>query len=128
MALKFEVTPANLDNGIGQVSLDVDGQELTYAHGPVLPMRMQWPGTGGRNQVRLTFTPVTGASTSISKEGPWAIFRLLDGGKASSTQTDRVTYSFTGAGGTASFLVAAGSVVNAFTLPALHQFRCPATL
>ena len=128
VALKFEVTPANLDNGIGQVSLDVDGQELTYAHGPVLPMRMQWPGTGGRNQVRLTFTPVTGASTSISKEGPWAIFRLLDGGKASSTQTDRVTYSFTGAGGTASFLVAAGSVVNAFTLPALHQFRCPATL
>ncbi len=128
VALKFEITPVTLDNGVGQVSLDVDGQELTYAHGPVLPMRMQWPGTGGRNQVRLTFSPVSGASSSVTKEGPWAIFRLLDGGKASSTQSDRVTYSFSGAGGTASFLIAAGSVVNAFTLPALHQFRCPASL
>jgi type VI secretion system protein ImpL len=89
---------------------------------------MQWPGPGGRNQVRLTFTPVNGASTSVTKDGPWAIFRLLDGGRASSTQSDRVTYSFAGPGGNASFLIVAGSVVNAFTLPALHQFRCPASL
>ena len=128
VALKFTLAPATLDPGIGQVGLDVDGQELTYAHGPIQPMRMQWPGTAGRNQVRLTFSPVSGASSSVTKEGPWAIFRLLDSGKASSVQTDRVTYAFSGAGGTASFLVTAGSVVNAFTLPALHQFRCPATL
>ena len=128
VALRFEVSPGNLDNGIGQVSLDADGQELTYAHGPAQPMRMQWPGPGGRNQVRLTFTPVSGPSTAVTKDGPWALFRLLDTGKASSTQTDRVTYTFNGPGGNASFLFVAGSVVNAFTLPALHQFRCPASL
>jgi type VI secretion system protein ImpL len=128
VALKFEVTPTNLDNGVGQVTLDLDGQELTYAHGPIQPMRMAWPGTGGRNQVRLTFAPISGASTSVTKEGPWALFRLLDAGKSSSTQSDRVTYTWSGGGGTASFLFAAGSVVNAFTLPALHQFRCPTTL
>jgi type VI secretion system protein ImpL len=128
VALKFEVTPTNLDNGVGQVTLDLDGQELTYAHGPIQPMRMAWPGTGGRNQVRLTFAPISGASTSVTKEGPWALFRLLDAGKSTSTQSDRVTYTWSGGGGTASFLFAAGSVVNAFTLPALHQFRCPATL
>jgi len=128
VALKFEISPANLDTGVAQVSLDVDGQELTYAHGPVQPMRMQWPGPGGRNQVRLTFTPVGGTSASSTKEGPWALFRLLDTGRASSAQTDRVTYGFAGAGGNASFLIVAGSVVNAFTLPALHQFRCPASL
>ena len=128
VALKFEISPVTLDSGVGQVSLDVDGQELTFAHGPSQPMRMQWPGPAGRNQVRLTFSPVSGASASVTKTGPWAIFRLLDTGKASSAQTDRVTYTFTGAGGSITYLVAAGSVINAFTLPALHQFRCPATL
>ncbi len=128
VALKFEVSPVTLDNAIGQVSLDADGQELTYAHGPVQPMRMTWPGTAGRNQVRLTFTPVGGAAKTTMREGPWALFRLLDTGKPSSTQTDRVTYEFAGPGGNASFLFTAGSVVNAFTLPALHQFRCPAAL
>ena len=128
MALKFEVAPATLDTGIGQVTLDADGQELTYAHGPIQPQKMQWPGPTGRNVVRLTFNPVAGSPTTISKEGAWAIFRLLDTGKPSSSQTDRVTYTFTGPGGTASFLFTASSVVNAFTLPALHQFRCPPTL
>ncbi len=126
--LRFEIAPVALDAGVGQVSLDVDGQELSYAHGPVQPMRLKWPGPAGRNQVRLTFTPVGGTATSVTKEGPWALFRLLDSGKATSTQADRVTYSFSGPGGVASFQVVAGSVVNAFTLPALHQFRCPATL
>lgn len=128
VALKFEVAPVQLDNGIGQVTLDTDGQELTYTHGPAQPMRMQWPGPAGRNTVRLTFSPISGASATVTKDGPWALFRLLDTGKASSSQTDRVTYTFTGPGGSASFLFTAGSVVNAFTLPALHQFRCPATL
>ena len=128
VSLKFEVSPTALDNAVSQVSLDVDGQDLTYAHGPIQPMRMQWPGPAGRNVVRLTFTPVAGAPATVTREGAWALFRLLDTGKPSSTQTDRVTYTFPGAGGTAAFLFTASSVVNAFTLPALHQFRCPATL
>ncbi len=128
VSLKFEVAPVTLDNAVAQASLDVDGQDLTYAHGPVQPMRMQWPGPAGRNVVRLTFSPVSGAPATTTREGAWALFRLLDTGKPSSTQTDRVTYTFTGAGGIASFLFTASSVVNAFTLPALHQFRCPATL
>ncbi len=128
VALKFEVSPGQLDNGIGQVTLDADGQELSYAHGPIQPMRMQWPGPAGRNQVRLTFNPVGGAAATVTKDGPWALFRLLDTGRASAAQTDRVTYAFTGPGGVASFLFTAGSVVNVFTLPALHQYRCPGTL
>jgi len=128
MALKFEVSPGTLDAAVGQVTLDANGQELTYAHGPVQPQKMQWPGPAGRNVVRFTFSPVAGSPGTASKEGAWALFRLLDTGKPSSSQTDRVTYTFNGSGGTASFLFVASSVVNAFTLPALHQFRCPTTL
>ncbi len=128
VSIKFDVSPADLDNGIAQVTLDADGQALTYAHGPVQPMRVQWPGPAARNQVRLTFTPVSGAPATVTKEGSWALFRLLDAGKATSKAADRVVYAFNGPGGTASFLFVAGSVVNPLTLPALHEFRCPATL
>ncbi len=128
VSVRFEITPVSLDPGVGQADLDVDGQDLLYAHGPQQPMRMQWPGPGGRNQVRLTFSPVGGAGTVVTKDGPWALFRLLDGARSASTQPDRVTFTFAGAGGSASYLVTAGSVANAFTLPALHEFRCPPTL
>ena len=129
VSVKFEITPTSLDSQIGSVSLDLDGQDVAYSHGPTQPIRVQWPGPGGRNQARLTFVPLNGATVSITKEGPWALFRLLDGAKVAAVgQSDRLNVTFTGGGGTAAFLIAANSVINPFTLPALHQFRCPATL
>lgn len=129
VSVKFEITPTSLDSQIGSVSLDLDGQDVAYSHGPTQPIRVQWPGPGGRNQARLTFVPLSGATVSITKEGPWALFRLLDGAKVAAVgQSDRLNVTFTGGGGTAAFLIAANSVINPFTLPALHQFRCPATL
>ncbi len=83
VSVRFEITPTSLDPGVGQVDLDVDGQTLSYAHGPPQPMRMQWPGPAGRNQVRLTMSPVGGSPSVVTREGPWALFRLLDGAKAS---------------------------------------------
>ncbi len=129
VAVKFEITPTALDSQIGSVILDLDGQEVSYSHGPMQPTRVQWPGPAGRNQVRLTFSPIAGSSVATVKEGPWALFRLLDGAKvAVAGQSDRLAVIFAGGGGTAGFLIAANSVVNPFTLPALHQFRCPAAL
>ncbi len=129
VSVKFEISPTTLDPQIGSVSLDLDGQTVGYSHGPIQPTKVQWPGPGGRNQVMLTFAPVSGQSAAITREGPWALFRLLDTARvASSGQPDRFSAVFAGAGGTAGFQIVASSVINPFTLPALHQFRCPSTL
>jgi type VI secretion system protein ImpL len=129
MVVRFELLPVSLDPAIAQVSLDLDGQQLSYAHGPQQPVRMQWPGPGGRNQVRLTMTPTAGAPTIVERTGPWALYRLLDTARvASDGQPDRFTVTFNAGGRNAVFRLTASSVMNPFTMTAMRQFRCPAGL
>ena len=65
---RFEVVPIALDNAATQVLLEVDGQSVTYGHGPQVPVQMQWPGTGVK-QARLSFQPQT-PNSSITMDGP----------------------------------------------------------
>lgn len=129
MSAKFEMVPVSLDAGIAQVSVDIDGQVLTYNHGPLQPMKMVWPVPNGRGQVRVTFTAAAGGQGSVvERNGPWAPFRLFDTAKITpSGQADRFTVSFSNGGQIAAFQVTSSSVINPFTMPALHQFRCPAS-
>jgi type VI secretion system protein ImpL len=72
------------------------------------------------------FTPLGGAqSSSISAEGPWALFRLLDKAKVgSTTMADRFKVTFDVRGLTAVFELRASSVSNPFRPSALGGFRC----
>ena len=47
ISVKFQLVPAELDARLAQVSIEIGGQRLAYAHGPIEPMAMQWPGTDG---------------------------------------------------------------------------------
>ncbi|MGE0119201.1 MAG: type VI secretion system membrane subunit TssM [Dongiaceae bacterium] len=120
---RFEIVPLALDNAATQVLLELDGQVVTYSHGPQVPVQMQWPGTGPK-QVRLSFQPQSPSST-IVKDGPWAFFRLIDEGQLSSMGPERFQITFNVGGHSASFEIRAGSVLNPFSLKELHRFRCP---
>nr|WP_256476419.1 type VI secretion system membrane subunit TssM [Siccirubricoccus soli] len=129
MVVRFELLPVSLDPSFGQVSIDLDGQVLTYAHGPQQPIRMQWPGPAGRNQARLTMTPTAGVPSITERTGPWALYRLLDTARVTSDgQPDRFTVTFNAGGRTAVFRLTASSVMNPFTMTAMRQFRCPSGL
>ena len=79
VALRFDFKPIEMDAAITQFLLDVDGQIVRYAHGPLQPQPIQWPGPKGSNQVRLQIEPKrVGADAGLTTEGPWALFRLLD--------------------------------------------------
>ena len=128
--VRFQLVPVALDPGVGQISLDIAGQTLTYNHGPTEPMQFQWPGTGGKTLVRMTATPASGgAATIVEKDGPWALLRLLDSARVlGSGQPDKFRLVFTTPAGQATFELNASSVRNPFTLSALRAFRCPAKL
>ena len=127
--IRFQLTPATLDAGVGQVSVDIGGQTLTYAHGPTEGQPFTWPGPNGKFAARVTMTPTGGGAAAITdRDGPWALLRLLDGHIAGGPQPDKFRVTFTGAGGSAVFDLAASSVRNPFTLAALRSFRCPAKL
>ncbi|MDA8249849.1 MAG: type VI secretion system membrane subunit TssM [Rhodospirillales bacterium] len=130
ISVKFQMVPTTLDPGLLQVSIDIGGQHDTYAHGPIEPFALQWPGSNGVTLVRLTLTPAGGgAATVLEEKGPWALLRLMDAARVTpSGQPDRFSVSFGSAAGSAGFELDASSVRNPFTLSALRAFRCPAKL
>jgi type VI secretion system protein ImpL len=127
--IRFTLMPVTLDASVGQISLDIGGQTMTYAHEPPQSQPFTWPGTGGKMAVRVTMTPTNGGNATIlDYDGPWALLRLVDGRIAGGAQPDKFRVTFTGGGGAAVYELTASSVRNPFTLAALRSFRCPAKL
>jgi type VI secretion system protein ImpL len=129
-AVKFELLPVSLDADVTQVLIDINGQEVSYAHGPPRLTLVQWPGTGGTERGRIAFSPAAaGQTASITKSGPWSLFRLFDEAKIQGTGlSDRLQVSFSVGGRTAVYEAHANSVNNPLTMTELHDFRCPARL
>jgi type VI secretion system protein ImpL len=130
MQVRFELTPVVLDASATHVLLDIDGQMLTYSHGPPRATQFQWPGPSGASGVRLAFSPpLPDRQSSTTKNGPWAWFRMLDMAKVeASGLSDRFNVEFSVGGRIVKFALRARSVVNPFALEALGRFRCPGSL
>jgi type VI secretion system protein ImpL len=126
----FSLKPMNLDAGASRVVLDLDGQAVSYAHGPVQPVHMDWPGPGGSRLVRLTFVPVNGGSPQIrSREGPWGWFRLLQEAQLLPVgRPDLYHVTFAAGPHAVTFELQADSVDNPFDLGLFQRFRCPSGL
>ncbi|TDU31163.1 type VI secretion system protein ImpL [Panacagrimonas perspica] len=123
---RYEFKPVNMDAGITRFLLDVDGQSVNYAHGPVQPKWISWPGPGGASIVRLTVEPAGASGSGYTTEGPWALFRLFDKAKVERTaQPEKMFITFSFDGRDVRFEVTAGSVQNPYGLQDLRSFSCP---
>ncbi len=123
--VRFDLTP--IDTDAKQVTLDLDGQSIIYAHGPLRPTAVTWPGATRMISVRLVFDPPPSSGPPvIQATGPWALFRVFgQGSLQQSGSADRYTLNFTLGDRHASFEVRAGSVLNPFAPGVLRDFRCP---
>jgi type VI secretion system protein ImpL len=130
MQVRFQLLPISLDPGLAKVSVDIAGTSLTYDHGPAESTSFQWPGLGGKTLVRVTFTPSTGGSGTVTeRDGSWALLRLIDAARViPSGQPDKIRVIWRAPAGTAEFELTANSVRNPFTMSALRNFRCPSRL
>jgi type VI secretion system protein ImpL len=126
--VRFALKPLELDKYASQVQLELGGQRLTYRHGPTRLENMQWPPPDGSMLARLVFTPLGGstAGASLTSEGPWALFRLLDKGnlRRVSSSVDRFRVTFRVDGLTAIFELKAASVANPFRLGSMAGLQC----
>jgi type VI secretion system protein ImpL len=126
-SIRLDFKVVEMDASITQFVLDVDGQLVKYAHGPILPMALQWPGSKGSNQVRVQLTPpsATGTSGQVA-DGPWALFRLLEKAQlenAGSPEKFFVTFNIENR--RTRFEVTANSVQNPLRVRELLEFSCP---
>jgi type VI secretion system protein ImpL len=123
--VSFRLKPISMSPDITQFVLDIDGQILTYAHGPVRPVSMKWPGPNDTGQVRIQLLPPQQGTSGISKEGPWALFRLFDEAQIARTSNPIIfIMTFRIQGREAKFELQANSAVNPFQLPDLQSFQC----
>lgn len=128
-SVRLSLKPLELDAAISQFVLDIDGQLVTYSHGPQVPTQVQWPGPRGSGQVRIELSPPAGDGSGQLFEGPWALFRLFDHARVEpGAQPERFVATFDVGGRRARFEVVASSVQNPFRLPELEQFQCPRQL
>ncbi len=123
---RYEFRPLRMDAGIQRFQVDVDGQVVSYSHGPVVPRWVTWPGTGGTSIVRVTVDPPGPTGTGFSVQGPWALLRLFDRARVERlAQPEKMVVTFTFDGREISFDVTAGSVQNPYGLDAIRRFQCP---
>ena len=128
-AISFQITPVALDPNAQQVTLTIDGQNVTFAQnsGQPLPTAITWPGAVGVAQASFQ-PPLQGGESAVTKDGPWGWFRLLDSAEVRSTNVpDRKRVIFNVGGRIAIFQMQTGSVINPFSLAAMQSFSCPSS-
>jgi type VI secretion system protein ImpL len=123
--INFELKPVYLDKQVKRVTLDLEGQGFKYDHGPQRFQDAQWPGPLGSSQVRIIFKATDNTEAVISREGPWAWFRMLDQAQKRVISPDRFVATFQTDGRRADYEIRASSVVNPFIMRDLKRFRCP---
>ncbi|VWX55994.1 Type VI secretion system protein ImpL [Burkholderiales bacterium 8X] len=126
-AMRLDFKPVEMDAGITQFILDVDGQLVKYAHGPVVPMAVQWPGPKGSNQVRVQVSPPSATGSSgMAVDGPWALFRALDDGQLEAGDApEKFFITFQIGARRTRFEVTTNSVQHPIRLRELREFACP---
>ena len=128
-AVQFQITPEALDPKADSVQLTIGSQNVLFEtrRPNNTPVAITWPGTVGLAGVVFQ-PPLSNGESQLAKDGPWALFRLLDAAEIRRTNvSDRKRVIFNVAGRIAIFQLQSGSVINPFALPALSKFNCPKT-
>ena len=126
VSVRFQITPEALDPKARSMQLEIDGQTVDYTHKSApKPSAITWPGSVG--VARIVLQPVrNNTSNTISREGPWAWFRLLSAAEVRPTNvSDRSRVIFNVGGRISIFRLQSGSVLNPFSLSAVNKFSCP---
>lgn len=125
--MAFTLEAKDLTPNAASVTLNVDGQVLTYLNAATRPMPMTWPGPDGTNLISLSFQPADGTGELLTSEtGSWAWLRLIRKGRLSATDLPEVFRLSLGLSGfSANFELRAASVDNPFDLKMFGNFKCP---
>ena len=124
--ISFTIKPVLMDGSITNLSLNIGGQQVRYAHGPSVPTSVTWPASD--NHVRLALQPpVDNGVNDVSESGLWALHRLFDkhGQMRRGATSDAFEVVLNVGGRRATFEIRPTGTFNPFDLSELRKFRCP---
>ncbi len=121
-SFQVHLQPVSLDNDILSMTLNINGQIVTYSHGPRISSRIEWPGKQQNNQVTIQFSLVGGRSASVTYSGYWALHRLYDKAYVRNKSGNTKLLTLDIEGHRATIELTPSSAINPFDLP---TFICP---
>jgi type VI secretion system protein ImpL len=127
LAWKMDLRVLELEPSITDLIIDIDGQGQRYIHGPVQAFAVSWPGPRGGSMAEITANPrISGPTSTLLAQGPWALFRLLEKGRLVNTATPgRLSVEYAFDGRKALLDINSGSQPNPLNSDVLKGFRCP---
>lgn len=124
--MSFTIRPVQMDASITNLSLNIGGQQIRYAHGPSVSASVTWPAAD--SQVRLALLPtVDSGRNDIAASGLWALHRLFDrhGQMRRGSSPDVFEVVLNVGGRRAIFEIQPTGTFNPFDLSELRKFKCP---
>jgi len=121
--LSYQIKPMGL-NGADSVTLEIDGQTLSYDGATPIPVTFNWPGAGGAT---LQFdSDDSSVPSTRSFSGPWALFRMMKLAAVRSGPSPQIgAGSLTQSGARFDFEIQAFGANNPFTSDPFVQVACP---
>ncbi len=86
----FQLRPYFMEKTNARFTLEVGETRVSYSHGPKFWSTLSWVGSDDKNRVRVIFEDLNDQQHSVTYEGPWAWFRLLDRSRLSRTSVANV--------------------------------------
>lgn len=129
--VEFALEPLNLSSNKRRSVVNVDGQLVEFSHGPRQSIPLVWPNTlRDAVESRITLVPVqvNRSPRSLSENGPWALFRLLDQADITGVSSSAVDVRFRVDDGEMRYRLHAASNTNPFTQELLAGYRIPRSL
>jgi type VI secretion system protein ImpL len=121
---KVDMRLLEVDPGVKELTLDVDGQQMRFAAGNTAAQTLTWPSSRVASQLKLSL----GGAPQLF-EGPWALFRLIGQYEVqASPQPERFTVVINIDGRKAKLEVISASALNPLRLREMQAFRCPEAL
>ncbi|TVO35879.1 type VI secretion system membrane subunit TssM [Vibrio algivorus] len=129
--IEFSLQPLVLSGNKRRSAIDLDGQYLMYTHGQRDTVELIWPNSLSESaSSKVTLVPVqTGYSPrSISAQGSWSFFRLLDKARVVSASSGSVDYKFTVDDGSMVYRLNSDNDNNPFTNNLFKSFKLSKSL
>ncbi|MDH4556050.1 type VI secretion system membrane subunit TssM [Pseudomonas sp. BN417] len=129
LGVQFYVEPLGLSPTKRSSSLSVEGQLVTYNHGPTTNTALIWPNTlAPSNESRMTLVNAGGSSSGLVYRGPWSLYRLLSQARLNGATSTSVDISFSAPDGGMRYRISTEKTNNPFTQPLFKGFVLPQTL
>lgn len=126
LSVQFSIEPLGLSANQRTSLLDLDGQLISYTHGPSQIIGIVWPNTLGQHvRSNLTLLRQNGNSSSLEYRGPWSMFRLLSRGALNGRTATSVDLSFRAGEGVMRYRLNAEKAFNPITQQPFKDFRLP---